>query len=534
MRSSRLPPVVVRLGFAVVATLAAMVYGYAMHPWGPWALTDSAAYVDAARSIAAGQGVFIHTTKGGHVLLVHHPPGYPALLALGMRLTAGQWVAAARGIDLLALWLTLMVVGEWTFDATHDAAFSTLAMLALAVAPFTAHAFTGVMSEAPFIALMVGWLYLLWRAWHVQREMYFWLAVLLAGMDVLIRYAGLHAAIVLVVGALLIPPKTSWRGRARRAALALALFLGPFGLWMGYAAWMGRRSPGGFTPPTTWASAGASFLHQTAQTFLQTLLPMGGAPSPWLTGAFWLGVFALGWLTWQAWRKTTKPSRPAVFLICLAVLDGWAWFVFLAFMYIFIAPAPALNARMYTPAMLMWVLAGLGAMWQVGSRWAQERRTVAWAILGGCLLLVTAKAPHQPTRAWLYRLHRVGSGYTQQAWHQMAAPGGVLHAVTQLPPATPIFSNAWEGTLLWTGRAVQPIDYHQWQTAAAQARLTTAPKFEHWQQSQGALLLIWVAQHNQGQAILMQSLRHSGAFLCYDDGLGSLYFPHPTEVCPAQ
>ncbi|NPA92827.1 MAG: glycosyltransferase family 39 protein [Chloroflexi bacterium] len=530
MLFSRVPRLAVWFGFAFAAALAAAAYAYAMTPWGPWALTDSAAYVDAARSLASGMGPRVHTTEGELVLLVHHPPGYPTLLALGLRLAGGDWLAAARGLNVLALWLALTIIGWWLFEATHDLTFSLATTLALAVAPFTARAFTGVMSEAPFIALMVGWLYLLWRYALNRQPRLLWSAALLAGLGVLIRYAGLHAAIMLALAPLLWPSKPTLSQRLHQAMTAVGIFLTPFVLWMAWAKLMGRGSPGQFTSPTQWLPAGVDFLRQTADVFYQAVTPSSVAPPPGWTAIFWLGLLATTWGLWRLWQKRLRPSEPAFFLLVVAVLNGWAWFLFLAFMYVFIAPAPALDYRMYTPAMTMWLVAAFSALWLAAQRLRRERRALVWLALMGLLLVLTRFAPHNPTRAWLLQLHTTGKGYTQASWHQLAKQGA-LHVAAQLPPSVPLFSNAWEGVLLWTGREVQPIDYNRWRAAAAEDRLPTAPKYALWQESQGALLLVWIQR--EGQTTLVQSLRHSGAFLCYDGGLGSLYFPHPTEVCPA-
>ncbi len=529
MRFFRVPRLIVWFSVAFVATLVAAVYAYAMTPWGPWALSDSAAYVDAARSLAAGLGPRVHTSEGELVLLVHHPPGYPALLALGLHFTAGDWITAARGLNVLSLWLALIIVGWWLFEATNNLVFSLTATLALAIAPFTAHAFTGVMSEAPFIALMVCWLYLLWRYALSRQPHLLWHAAFLAGLGVLIRYAGLHALIMLGLAPLLWPSKPILSQRLHQAMRAAGIFLTPFVLWMAWAKLVGRGSPGRFTSPTRWFLAGWNFLQQTATVFYRIVFPSAATPPSGWTAIFWLSLLIITWGVWQIWQKTPQLSQQAFLLLLVVVFNGWAWFFFLAFMYVFIAPAPALNYRMYTPVIMMWLVAAFSATALAIHRLCKRRCTLVWLALMGLLLVLTRFAPRNPTRAWLYQLHTTGEGYTQASWHQLATQGA-LHAAAQLPPSVPLFSNAWEGSLLWIGRGVHPIDYSRWLTAASQNRLTSVPKYTLWQKSQGALLLVWI--HCEGRGTLTQALHRSGAFLCYDGNLGNLYFPHPTEACP--
>src|SRR5665648_742862 len=63
------------LFFVVLAVAAALLLKYAM-AWGPWAFSDSAAYISAARNLVAGHGLTVSNPQGGFDPLTLHEPLY--------------------------------------------------------------------------------------------------------------------------------------------------------------------------------------------------------------------------------------------------------------------------------------------------------------------------------------------------------------------------------------------------------------------------------------------------------------------------
>jgi len=50
--------------------------------WGPWAFSDSSAYIGAARNIASGNGFVILQSTGEVKPLTEFPPFFPVLLSI--------------------------------------------------------------------------------------------------------------------------------------------------------------------------------------------------------------------------------------------------------------------------------------------------------------------------------------------------------------------------------------------------------------------------------------------------------------------
>ncbi len=514
---------------AAAAVLAAAVYAYALAPWGPWAYTDSAAYVDAARHILAGQGVVSLQSDGRLTLLTHYPPGYPALLAGAMVFTHGDWIAAGRLVDVLSLALFLFIVGWWLYEASGWPILGLLGMVLLATGLPVARAFTSLMSEPPFLVLLAAWLYALWRSVCRGRRGWWWAAVLVAALSVSLRYAGLHAGIVLVLAALAFPPEQPWRVRLRLAVASGAVFLLPFGAWMVYDRTAGR-SPGGFTPPGQWLPALGLFLRRSGETFLTAVFPAWLHPPLAAVVAFWLlvALVAAGWvLALSRWQR--QAAAPLAALALVAVLDALAWFPFLAFMFVFIAPPPALDFRMYTPAFVMWLVGGLAALaaW-LRAKWPQREGALrVAAAVAVVALLAWMKSPASAAHQALLDMRYFGEGYTARPWQESVAEG-VLHDVAALPPATPLYSTQWPAVMLWLERPAFALTdlprYLLWQEAS---RLN--PRLIQWRARGGVVVVLWQPGADRSRLWWKALLKRNGGTLCDTDAIGALYCRPPVK-----
>lgn len=509
----------------LAALVVGGIYFWALRPWGPWAFSDSVDYVDEARNLLQGQGLVSHTTRGELVFVSHYPPGYPVLLALGMRFLSGDWLAAGRWIDVVSLVLFLVVAGRVMFEAVGVWPAGLVTMISLAVLPPLTRLFLGLMSEPPFLVLEMVGVYLLWRYALTEKRSYLYGAGLVMGLAVLVRYAGLYALPVLFLIPWLFSPSLDNPLRMRHSLNVTLLVLFPFGIWGGFSLLKKGVSPRHWTPVDLWLREAQFFLRETPQVFQEALkhesthtrLPLWGVMAFWTVAAL-----LLFWGVWR-WRQGRWRGDRVEALALVTLFLAWAWFPALALMRVFVSPSPAINLRMYTPAFALWVLSFWAVFWgwvrgKVSKRW---RLSALGLVLSVGLLLAVGKSPYVSARFLLQDMHAYGQGFTARPWH-IIAHEGVLHQAALLPRETPLFSNRWEAVLLWLGRPAQVVYLEAWLQAAKQGQLENRADYQNWRQSQGALVVLWPQgkipkSQKEVVALLGQEgvcLRDEGGWLC--------------------
>ena len=533
--SFRVPRGILIVALWGAAAVAAAVYAWALIPWGPWAFTDSVAYVDVARNLYHGVGLYAHTTRGALEFLTHYPPGYPVLLSLGMEVLHGDWLAAATWLNVISLGLLLAVAGSWTYEATRMWGAGLLIMVVLAGFWPLTRAYLGLMSETPFMALEMVSGYLLWRYVTTGSRNRLWWAALVAGLAVLIRYGGLAAALAFGLAPLLfsqtMPRHKRW-GEAVGAALLVVL---PFVLWSAYVAWRGDTPPRTFSQPEVWREQALYFVNHTASALVESFWPRIKTLPPAAVGGVWAALMA-AWLGgfWR-WRQRRWTWSDGEALALVAWLLTWVWVPALGAMRLLVVPPPAIIVRMYTPALALGLVAGLGFLWaEVQARWP---RWVGWVSLGSFalalgLIAFYIKGPHVTSRMLIAQMHRYGIGYTAKQWHGIAQEGA-LHVVSEFPTRQPLFSNEWEAVLLWTGRPARVVNLYAWLDASAQGRLSSLPTFAEWRSQHGALVLLWPNEPVSPKAV-EAVLAAAHTLPCYRDERGWIDFPLPPlpQACP--
>lgn len=214
----------------ILCILGGMVI-YNATEWGPWAFSDSASYVSAAKNFSAGNGFVIINSNGIHTRVTEFPPFYPVFLSLfpgidGNPTEILRWVNIALFVSFIAIF------GNFLYYLTKNTFLSSLGMLICLTAPVTLEMFTGVISETLFLPLLFGNLLLANLYIQTKKKHIFILLLALSALLPITRYAGaLFVGIITLL--IFFGIKDDFKLRIRRTLIYAAISLLPLGLWFG-------------------------------------------------------------------------------------------------------------------------------------------------------------------------------------------------------------------------------------------------------------------------------------------------------------
>ncbi len=436
------------IGAAVLGVTAGVLL-YATLAWGPWAFTDSVAYVDAARGLLDGRGLVVRESPAQWEPLAHYPPLYPLLLAGLMQGAGLSWLAAARLLDALMYGLFVTLIAWIGIAAWPRRPWWGLGLaLVLALQPPVTQHMSGVMTEPPFLTSAVVVWAAAWAYVRTGHRGWWWLAVAAAMAGLLLRYAGLFYLAALPAALALAPQP--WRVRARRLAEAWGGLLLTYGAWNGYMRAQGNGLH--FAWPT------AHEVLAKAEAFVAALPPVfwegwlrwraglrlpGSAVWPWL----WMagGALAAWWLARYARRAAQAEATATAQAATLAWAFGHLYALFFFVAFLFRRPEPDFNPRVMLPWFVFALLAtGFTLAFLLDGVFVRRGAAVRLGVYG-LLLVGVALFFHRSwrlSRAFLYVLHERGYGYTARVWQQ---------------PQTWAFLRAWPEDIPWVTNAPEPL-----------------------------------------------------------------------------
>lgn len=428
--------------FLVIAivTLAAFLGGvfiYRATRWGPWAFSDSAAYLSAARNFIAGQGLVILNANGSVTRMTEFAPLYPALLGIiaGM---SGDFILAARWIAILAFSLAIFTAGLFTLTSTKNYTAALFVSISLAISPILVDVFSGLMSEALFICLMMGYLFFLWAYLSHPEPKTFLLLMLFSSLLPITRYAG----IVFPIGAgLLITvfgKKDIRRNLARGFGLSLTTLL-PIGIWF-LDLYLQLDKVGGkrFTLDFSFIQ---SLINGTLQEFeiLRGWYPYYGVyPGNFINTTiviFFSSLIALcsAFGIQQIW-KYRSTLKPAHYLFLASFTLAVLYLLFITVMYAVTTPQIDIINRMLAPTIPILIL----MVASVYSLLPANRGGHFGRALFVITLLIAARYNLLVTETKVEEYNQEGFGFNSRAVQQ----SGFLQALITLDKDQPMISNS--------------------------------------------------------------------------------------------
>jgi 4-amino-4-deoxy-L-arabinose transferase-like glycosyltransferase len=425
--------------------------------WGPWAGSDSVEYFEAARNLAAGEGLVLVRASGRVVPLSLRPPFYPIVLATAAVLGTDILVAA-RATNVVLITLLLIVLGVSIHLLVKSLLLTLSVVLATLSAPAIHRNFTGAMSEPLFLTLGVTSLLLV--AWYLQMGKRSWLiaSALCAGLAFLTRFAGFTFVIVGALGILLLDMHARPK-KVRAAAIFISVGMAPFLVWIFGLVGSGN-SPGVYSLPeaSIWIATSAVRIALVEALwswipFAESLPNLAYDPKLDILVAITLGTVILMLITGWAKQIPLRDlyAQPAT---RLALLFGGFAAIYVCFVtatFILVrVPQPTLYERILFPAPYALFMALLISMWLAASALKRFRYpgvfplALSLAFIASNLKIISTEA---------VALNRSGAGFTSRTWQQSET----VQVLRNFEEDLPLVSNRPEAVMFFLERPAYGI-----------------------------------------------------------------------------
>ncbi len=457
-----------RLLFLIVlAGVYASVLMYWITEQGPGVTADSVIYIEAARSLLAGNGLVVQDRA-----MTHFPPVYPLLLSVVGLLLEGNILLASRllaallfGVNLVLFCLAVQVCTRHSLAATGCAMFVFLFSAPI----ISIHSMA--MSEAPFITFSTAAFLLL--AYHIVRPTPYLLvlASLMAGLAAATRYVGIVLFPTMAIALLLLgnrPIKHKLRDVIVFAGIAVL----PLASWFIRNVVIAQTVANREITFHPFSLSHAKQLIITMYDFVLTtragaklficaygpsdpnattvadLCEEGLSISARLMTLHLVVAVVLFFLGLILLRRTMYIKRNGasvgIVLPALCIFYSLAYVAFLIITISFVDAHTPVDHRLLLPTFLAFAVAGISLAWSVSEALCQ--RYVWYSFVLFVLFSVSINSGNAISIASY--LHENGSGYTSQTWKHSE----ILFYLSEVRDGSEIYSNGADIIRFLTGR----------------------------------------------------------------------------------
>ena len=427
--------------------------------WGPWAFSDSAAYISSAKNFDLGLGLSLISAKGIVTPLVIFPPFYPLLLSTIANFGL-DYLTAARVLDVFLFSLLIFIFTWGIITLTRNFWLALISGLLVLFSPVMLDHYSGVMTEPLFITLFYTAFFLTLIYIQKQKTHLFVLAVLFTGISPLVRYVGIFTCAVNLLLILLFD-KSVWRKRLIKGGIFGFLSILPILAWF-ILTYTNMHTLGAhtFTQSSDLMTNLITFLKSSGAVF-QSWLPymeyrVDLIPDTLKSIIFIIGVailFALGLFAYFK-NNRQKQFNPILQIMLASFLTNIIYIFVFCGIYLFAVPSPPIISRMFSPILPSLVLMlSCGVIFflaQVPSRW----KTYAVVFIT-FVMVIQIRYYFLRSIAISKERNENGYGFTSRK----IQTSGFIQAVQKLPSATPLIANTPAMVLLYTNRMPYSLDY---------------------------------------------------------------------------
>jgi hypothetical protein len=450
---------------ATPALISALLVLWATATLGPGTEGDTSDYICAAQTFVERGALY---DCGGTWPLIHFPPLYPGMLAVGIRSGLAP-LSVARYIAAGSCAVSLLMAGAILEAMTSSLLLALVGEILLMWAAGVSTVFLYALTEAPFDGFLLLFVWCLWRAIEDDGVKWIVAAGAAAAAAALTRYVGV-ALLITGSSALLCLSARRLNERIHRAAWFIAVGLTPV------AGWFIRNhfQTHSIGRPVVWHPPGGSYFFATggmvARWFFPTLSSERG---------YWFGGIVLVIIVALLIAIELRSTNRLEWLMANVIL---AYGAILMLSRVLMDVTVFINQRMLAPIAVLALLLALRAIWFLvaGRGVGAHRLVVAFGLSLATLTLVvnSGSAP-----AVFYQSRVGGLGFTRRTF----SDSEMIRWTRQLAADTPIYSDSPEPIILFAGhladtlpvlrdpRTGAPSSRYPGELAAMQKRLRDRP-----------------------------------------------------------
>lgn len=416
-------------------------------PHGTGGVWDSVAYIGTARNLASGSGFFVPAFLPPWPF-THWPPLYPMMLAAPANFGIDPTMSA-KWIDGFFLSCSIFLTGfiAWAYCG-RSYALGFLSALAIASSPQMIEIHSQVLSEAPFISMVLASVALLMSYTGSGKTKHLiGLAIALSAAS-LTRYAGiffLSAACIIIV--------LNWQSVKRngipfgRVGLALSIVLLPLGFWIVHNILNAGNVVG--TRKFVFHLLGSQHIKDLFGNFSLWFAPRAVAPSlrGLLLFVFLAAIAAAAFATLPRplRRGKTAPPRAALLAEVCLVFD-FVYLVFLSLTICFLDASTPFDTRLLLPMFPITVLLLASCLAAAGQKYGRQSFMYRTVIAVGSLIVIFNSVR---SVAQARNIRENGVGFQTAQWQD----DEVIGFVRDLPNSTVLYADNPLLVYFATGRA---------------------------------------------------------------------------------
>jgi len=421
-------------GFAILAAFM-MIYDM---KWGPWAFSDSAAYISAARDLASGNGLTIPTPQGNLTPLRLHQPLYPLVMSFFLLFDIHPFTTTTV-LNVASFGLSILLIGCGSYYFSKSKIFALIIVFLMTWCPHVIENYDGAMSEPLYLFLTISGFMTILIYLEKQKNWILILAALLAGLSILTRYIG----IVNMVGGALMLFLFLQKNIKNRAFTGfwyiLIALIFPF-IWIffsGPAAGIGNRQ---LIFPVDFITVIRNFYHAIIISFadwlpVQKSWQLNDETRFFVTAL--IGGFSFISLVIAFWiKRQKKPTHWDGFdrLIFGSAILALTYLLIFFATFAFSSLPPDINNRTLIPLFPFFILVFYGIFFHFPRTHFEKVLSSAIII---CAFTISFSVWYPITRELLYDRHHNGHGYTSKYYQEST----ILKAAKDLPGDIPWISN---------------------------------------------------------------------------------------------